>query len=195
MKVVRHETTPTGGVILYLDRSTGLHAHFIMPGLAEERRVAWDLPDDVDPLNVLFAEIDTDNSDDPLPAATEGDYAAGRARIIAAAKAQQGKMVWPSAKVKADVQKACEVGEEHRQAIEHFVRSSMQERGIQHIDQKTSLARARGVELEYAAGRARMDQERLADEIISGLPEHIRHAPRTVDEDGSPVELSIRFTP
>jgi hypothetical protein len=191
VKIVRHEKTPGGGVVIYreAEKPGELHAHFIMPGLVEERRLAWDLPDEVDPVDVLLAEVAAD-PENPMPSAAEDGYESNRARVLAEAKSHANKVVWPNAKAKENLKKDCDVDEDHKAAIRHFVSKSMAERGIQRVTPAASMKRAQKMELEFAAGAERRNEELLAEEIIQANPE-LKLEPRR--GDGKPVGLTVKF--
>lgn len=55
MKILRHERGNTS-TIIYLEKEEGVHAHCIPDGVLEDRQEAWELPEDVDPLEVVLVE-------------------------------------------------------------------------------------------------------------------------------------------
>lgn len=96
MKIL-HADPQASGTVLYLERDDGLiAAHAVPTGVLEHRVGEWDLPADVDPLDLVLVEAHYSTVVGQLTPYGD-DFAAARATLIAEVKKHRGKTKWGKA--------------------------------------------------------------------------------------------------
>lgn len=184
MKIARYERS-NSSTIIYLELDNGdLHAHCIMDGILEDRQEVWDLPDDVNPLDLIFTE--SHHAPEEMPSPFEGDFEANRAKVLDLVNRHKGKVSGDKSAVRAVSQLPAEKSQRLRARLrEEFAAS----RAAANPSQTSSIESSQRVNDELKdirKGNERRAEELLADDIIAANSE-LKRSPR------ADVELTVKF--
>lgn len=164
------------------------HFHIIPAGVLETRMAAWGLSES-EALELLV--IESDETVELPDRFTTDDLAAATSKVRSVIASK--RVDW--AVSKADALSMAALPAEAASAVREHTRAELAKAVRPMPSPGQSMMENIHKGREVAAGYERLGEEYLADEIIATLPDDVRNAPRTVDEDGAPVELNIRFTP
>lgn len=152
-------------VTLHLDRpGIGLWGHGIVKGILEERQVAWELPDDIEPLDVLLTDAYAQElPDDPF----SGDFQAKRAVVLDAVR-KHGPTFGGR---KAEAAAACRLPAEDGRRLKARLAAEFTARRARGAAPRRPLSVAsQAVQDEMKQirlGYERLGEERLAEEFVS----------------------------
>lgn len=193
MNIVEHKIGEAG-TVLFSDNGDGTrHAICIGVGLPEDWHGYWDMPADIDPVDLALALVDegSEISDlDPF----RGDFQANRAKVIAGVNANRGKHTWPSDKATTqDMKASCLLPP----GLTDQARERAKERGQWYRanpEREKSKAQVFAerirIEDQMAADAKRRKEELLADDILATSGE-ARRALR--NNTSANVGLSVKF--
>lgn len=183
MKIVRHERGQSS-TIIYMENDEGLlQAHCILDGIMEDRQEVWDLPDDVDPLDLVLVES---HAPETLPDPFASDFEANRAKAIGLVKKHRGKFTGNKAAVSAACHLPDEQSKKMRKRLREEFAASRAEASQSQTSSIESSHRINDVMKAIRKGNERRNEELLADEIMAANPE-LKRVPR---ED---VGLTVKF--
>jgi hypothetical protein len=188
VKILRHERSKSSTVV-YLEKDDGeVHAHCIMDGILEDRQEAWELPDDVDPIDLVLVEAHYEA--EAMPSPFEGDFVTNREKVLGLVKRHKNKMTGD----KKGLRESCQLPEEIRGKVRKQLREEFSASRRQFPAGTGSMIdsrqRVNKTTKDIRLGFDRLAEERLADDIISDNPE-LKRAPRVQSDE--PVELSVKF--
>jgi hypothetical protein len=170
MKIESYESGQ-GGTVIYLRTDEGeLHGHAIPHGVLEQRAEAWQLPDDVDPLDVILVEAHYASEEMPEFLFDDPDYLGTREKVLGLVRKHRGKLTGP----KKEAQSACALPREEAVKLRRRLRTEFDDRMAAPASPATtafeSSQRIQSGLKGIRQGFERRDQELLAEEIISDNP-------------------------
>lgn len=189
MRIIRHERSQSSTVV-YLEMDDGsTYAHCILDGILEDRQEAWELPDEVDPLDLVLVE--SHYAAEEMPGPFEDGYVANRERVLELVGMHKNKISGDKSAVRASCQLAPEDSERLRRRMRAEFTASRSKIASGPASIIDSAQRVNSDLKEIRKGFERLDEERLADEIIMSSPE-LKRIPRVRPEDS--VGLTVKFT-
>lgn len=191
MEILRAERG-TDGTVVYLKLDNGeLHGHAIPRGVLEQRAEAWQLPDDVDPLDLIMVEAHYASDEMPEFLFGDEDYLNNRERVLGLVRKYRDKVTGK----KQEAHDACALPAEEAKSLRRMLRLEFDDRMAAPASPgggsfQASQAMNSGLK-QVRLGFERLAEERLADEIIQANPE-LKRAPRV--QEGETVGLTVKFT-
>jgi hypothetical protein len=190
MEIVSHQAGK-GGTVVYLKLDNGeMHGHAIPYGVLEQRAEAWQLPDDIDALDVVLVEAHYASEEMPEFLFDDEDYLASREKVLGLVRKHRGKVTGK----KAEAMAACHLPAEEATRLRSRLRSEFDDRMAAPAQPATpaleSSERLQSRFKEIRLGYERLAEERLADDIIQDNPE-LQREPRV--RPGETVGLTVKL--
>jgi hypothetical protein len=181
----------SGGTVLTLRMDGGeLHGHAIPHGILEQRAEAWQLPDDIEPLDMVLVEAHYAGEEMPEFLFDDEDYLASREKVLGLVRKHRGKVTGK----KAEAMAACHLPAEEATRLRSRLRREFDDRMAAPAQPATpalkSSERVQAGLKDIRLGYERLAEERLADDIIQDNPE-LQREPRV--RPGETVGLTVKL--
>jgi hypothetical protein len=194
MEIVSFEEG-SGGVVIYMkgmypEDPDLLWCHVVPTGILEQRAEAWQLPDDIDPIDVLMVESYHAPDEMPEFLFDDPDYLGSREKVLGLVRKHRGKVTG----LKKEAQEACALPREEALKLRRRLRTEFDDRMAAPAQPATtafeSSQRLQSGLKEVRLGFERRGEELLADEIIRDNPA-LKQEPRV--QDSETVGLTVKF--